>query len=361
VPDIKTLRDQLVDDADAHVRKDAAVTAVSTSPPPAIKYALEGLLLKADGYRDVSLLLLCQFLRDPTTDISKRFDGDRTASDALGTHLNETLSVRAVKSAMQGRTFSHGFIITNPQTEQRAEALTALIKWAKDAKRTPTEIAAAYHYLFAQIVATARDVPPFPSLTPSLLIHRVVCDLINQMLANPSGGAVEQYLAYGFLRSFVESVDSRLSAKTKDRNASDTTSGVLGDIQVVRGLGNVIDVFEVTAHEWYGRDKINQAVDAIVRGGQQRVTVLGDIGDDTPDTILDRLKQAGLPTHVDVSRLNIQVLDLKSTLPVLVALTPFPGGVVQGLRYAYDRIAVLPDTQHAKRFVALCLALDLTQ
>ena len=53
---MKLLREQLVDDADAHFRKDPAVTALSTSPPEAIEDALNGLLSKADGYRDVSLL-----------------------------------------------------------------------------------------------------------------------------------------------------------------------------------------------------------------------------------------------------------------------------------------------------------------
>jgi hypothetical protein len=357
----KSLREQLVDDANAHHRQDPAVTKLSTSPPPAIKDALDGLLLKTDGYRDVSLLLLRKLLRDPAADISRRFKEDRTASNALGKHLREALSVAAVKSSLSNNTFRHGFIIDNPQVKQRADALTALINWAKRPQTTAKEIAAAYHYLFAKIIATARDVPPFPNLTPALLLHRVVCDLMNRMMEHHSGGAVEQYLAYGLLRSLAESTDRQLSANTKDRNASDATAGVLGDIQMVRGRGNVFDVIEVTAHAWYARDKISQAVDAITGGGQQRVTILGDLGTDTPATILERLKASGLPPHVDVSRLNIQVLDLKSTLPVLVALAPNAGGVLQALRYAYERIAELPDTQHAKRFVELCQELGLTQ
>lgn len=359
---MKSLGEQLVEDANAHARKDPAVTDLASSPPAAIKPVLDRLLTRADGYRDASLILLGQLIRDPATDISKRFDGDRTASNDLGTHLNNTLSVTAVKSAIGGRTFSHGFIISRPQKKDRGLALTELITWAKDvANKSPTDIGAAYHYLLAQIIATANDAPPFPVLVRSRLIHRSVCLLIDRMMEEGSGGAVEQYLTYGFLRALVESFDRQLTAKTKDRHASDAAAGVLGDIQIVRGRGNTVDVFEVTAHAWHGRDKINQAVDAIEKGGQQRVTILGDLGSDTPAMVLDRLKASGLPAHIDPERLNIQVLDLHTTLPVLVALLPNAGGVEDALRFAYDLIRKLPETKHAKRFVKVCQELGLVE
>src|SRR5262249_37890588 len=152
-------------------------------------------------------------------------------------------------------------------------------------------------------------------------------EFIDAMMAHGSGGGVEQYLAYGLLRSYFEWTDTKLSAQTKDRFATDASANVPGDIQVTRGRGQVIDAFEVTANRWWDREKVRQATEVIEKYGMSRVTILGRLDQDTPADVLSRLRASALPADVDPDRLNIQVLDLRATLHTLAALIPSVVGV----------------------------------
>jgi hypothetical protein len=159
----------------------------------------------------------------------------------------------------------------------------------------------------------------------------------------------------------MEATDPKLSAQTKDRFATDASANVPGDIQVIRGRGQVVDAFEVTANRWFDREKVRQAAAAIESYGLSRVTILGKLDNDTPLDILSRLHASGLPAHIDPDRLNIQVLDLRSTLQTLAALIPTVGGIAAALRFAYEFIRTISDTQHAKRFVDVCRELGFTE
>jgi hypothetical protein len=185
-------------DVRAHARNGATVVALSRTPPVSVQPMLDRLLSRADAFRDVVVLLLAKKLDDRKVDITRRFEGDRAASNDLGEALNE-LHIPCVDSAVQNSTFRQGFLPPRPSARNADQ--TAVTRWAQDAATSATEIRAAYHYLLAKILATARDVPPFPRLVPTRLIHRSVCEFIDRMTAVGSGGGVEQYLTYGLLRA----------------------------------------------------------------------------------------------------------------------------------------------------------------
>jgi hypothetical protein len=145
-----------------------------------------------------------------------------------------------------------------------------LLAWASE-EEALDDVEAAFLYMARSIASTARNLPSLPALDVSRLTFVRVIDLLDELLATPSGGAYEQFVFGALLYAVAEQEGGQRRVETKSLNAADASAGTAGDVQVWDG-GIVAEAYEVTANPW--QTKVVQALEVLRRHDLRRVHVL---------------------------------------------------------------------------------------
>jgi hypothetical protein len=265
--------------------------AAAASPPDGVRALLDDLLLKTDTYRDGALTLLAfPVAAGEPLDVTRRIDGDRAASGYLEALLRD-LKIPARKDALQ--TIAKGSSTFIGRTRK---SWNELLEWASE-EEALDDIEAAFLYMARAIAATARTLPSLPALDVSRLTFDRVVDLLDDLLATPSGGAYEQFIFGALLYATAEQEGGRRRVETKSLTAADASAGTAADIQVWDG-GVVAEAYEVTANVWHS--KVNQALDTLRRHDLRRVHIVAPVPNATAAEIADHV-----PAGADVSVLDV--------------------------------------------------------
>jgi hypothetical protein len=264
--------------------------ATASVPPAEIQALLDDLLSKRDTYRDGALTLLAfPVAAGEPLDITARIDGDRAASGHLEQVLRD-LHIPARKDALQ--TIAKG---SSTFVGRARKSWNELLEWASE-EEAIENVEAAFYYLAHKIAATARTLPPLPSLDVGMMTFPRVLGLLEELLATPSGGAYEQFV-FGALLFAVAEEDGRRRVETKGLSAADASAGTAADVQVYDG-GLVVEAYEVTANEW--QTKVQQAIDTMTKYDLRRVHIVAPSASLKADDLI-----TALPSGVDVSVLDI--------------------------------------------------------
>lgn len=166
------------------------------------------------------------------------------------------------------------------------------------------------------------------------------------MLAQPSGGAHEQYICAAALHAFAALDAGDMRVATKPLNATDRSSSSAGDIEVFRG-GRLQEGIEVSRSLW--REKLSQAEDALRTHGLGRAHIIARFDD---EDLYGELRRA---TDRDIS-----IVDPLAVISVLVALLD-RGGREHLLLHVYellDEMVAAPDL--VNQFVDRLRSAELT-
>lgn len=320
------------------------VSAFSVAPP-ALGSELSGGLPKdivadldavlADtriSYRDGLMIQLAYGNADPQLDLTKRPPGARSVAKQLGDFLAEK-HIRSVKDAYQN--IAKNTVVLN---RGNVEEFDRILCWANEASVTQRDT--ALRYVCAIVAATARPVRPMPRLNRSGLTYAPVVNLFHGLMANPSGGAFEQFTVAALLNVLIANHgEGRARVETKTLNASDRSSSTAGDVQVMVGA-RVLEAFEVTANNW--RTKVSSASKTIRDNDLSRLHIVAERSDK------DR---AEVETTLQSLAEDVSVLDTRQIVEVLVAVLTRPQRAEALVRlYEYlDRYQ--PDTNRVNLLV----------
>lgn len=268
---------------------DSALLADAGRPPAAAKPWLDDLLSRVDTYRDGMLALLAfpVAANRPLDLTTSKLEGARSVAQRVADLLAEH-RIPGRKDALQ--TIAKG----SPNYMGRdREAWNQLLAWASKQSQVGP-IQRAWLYLLAGVAATARTVPPLPTIDTARLTFPAVAGLLDELLGTPSNGAYEQFIFAALLHAYVDQLGIRTNERvsSKSLNAADASSSAAGDVQHLAG-GQVLEAYEVTANDW--RTKILQAVEALRRYDLARVHIVAaarnvgadDIASALPDQALD--------------------------------------------------------------------------
>jgi hypothetical protein len=280
------------DEATARVRELVRVTltdlvgrgpaAAGSDLPAERRRAIDEALAVADGARDALLIVLAyRLVAGRPLDPRYRITGDRAVSDYLGRQLLPDLGIAGVKSALEGRSFSHGYL----STEVRRSVLRDTAPLVADPTVSDADIASMFHALARGIASTARRFDALPTLDLDAMTFPKVLALVESLLAprpgdaggagSGTGGAHEQFLVAALLQAVADDGALALRVVTKSLNASDRSAGTAGDIDVVLGQARLVEVYEVTARSW--ADKVRGAVGVLDRYRElERVHIVAD-------------------------------------------------------------------------------------
>lgn len=293
----------------------------SSGAPPGAR-ALVEVLSVPDAARDLSLILLAYRkvagrrldLIDPDggdLGSNNRLRGDRQVSDWLRTYLR-SLGIEARASAVESSTFRGGYLPA--QTDR--PVIHAVVRWISHHARTEAEIDQAFDFVVQRVASTARVVPPLPELSRQRCTFPRTMQVVDRLLATPSGGRFEQYLLGAFLKAVHDEREDRLRVETKAVGTTDRAAGTAGDIEIRRGQ-NLEDAFEVSGADW--QTKVVQAVALLEnRAELERIHVVA-LGEPTGDQILAKLGSADLPSGVTPSDVDMTVRHIRSVLASLAA------------------------------------------
>lgn len=271
-----------------------AVTAkaAAANPPDDVKVLLDDLLSKRDTYRDGALTLLAfPVAAGEPLDVTRRIDGDRAASGYLEDLLRD-LKIPARKDALQ--TIAKG---SSTFIGRARKSWNELLEWASE-EEALDDVEAAFLYMARTIAATARTLPSLPALDVSRLTFSRVIELLDELLATPSGGAYEQFIFGALLYAAAEQEGGRRRVETKSLSAADASAGTAGDVQVW-DAGVIAEAYEVTANVWHS--KVNQALEALHKHDLRRVHIVAAAPSVTAAEIA-----AHVPESADVSVLDVR-------------------------------------------------------
>lgn len=281
---------------------------------------VEELLSVPDGERDLGLLLLAFSVAtgrplnvvepsagdlDPT---SRRLQADRAVSDELSSMLR-SMGIQAT-SPTQNSTFRSGY--DSPQQGRGVAGRFA--RWLSG-ERNLQEVEAAFALVAQGIAKTANRAPDLPALDQGALTHARMLDLIDGLLAKPSGGAYEQYLFAALLDAVLEET-TKMRAYTKALNATDRSSKT-ADVEVRLGQ-NLVAAYEVSALAW--SLKASQAVATLLSRPELDTShIVAAAANVTGSEVVSGLRRSRLPPGEQAEQLDVAVLDLRAECVSLAA------------------------------------------
>jgi hypothetical protein len=105
----------------------------------------------------------------------------------------------------------------------------------------------AFLYLAAGVADTARSIPAMPDLDRTKLTFAATFALLDELLAEPSSGAYEQFMFAALLAAWREEAGPPdVAVETKRLNASDRAVKSAADVQE-KVRGQVMEAYEITA------------------------------------------------------------------------------------------------------------------
>jgi hypothetical protein len=275
------------------------------NPPEEIKEYLDDLVTKGQTtVRDgIVTLLAMELVHGEVIDWRRQtlHNPARSASRFLGSKLYPRLHIAGSPEALQT-----GVKGTGTYLDRSNRTWKGVLLWAS-AQDDLSQVEAAYLYLGALIAATAKAVPDLPEIDTPRLTFSSLFELLDDMLANLSGGAHEQLIFAAFLEAWRDQEGLDGVVETKHINAADASAGTAADVQV-RVRGQVIEAYEITAEPF--ERKIDQALRALRQNDLRRVHILAKGVRTAPATSLSAI----IPESADLS-----VLDVREEIRSLVA------------------------------------------
>lgn len=283
--------------------------------PADAKAWLDDLLSRADTYRDAALIVLAYAVDAGTgADVATPPAGRRPVAGQFAALCDE-LNISARRDAFQ--TLAKG---TDSLLGRKREAWNRLLQWVQT-QQSMEPVAQAMRYMAAHIAATARDLPPMPRLDVRRLTFRRVVRVIDGLLAQPSGGAHEQFVFAALLHAQAEEYGNR-RVETKTLTAADAPARTAADVQVLEG-GRVAEAYEVTANPW--ASKIAQALAALRDHDLLRVHIVAPGPAPSAQQIKDAIAATPMPSGLVAGDVDLSVLDVRQECRSLIHRLARPG------------------------------------
>lgn len=293
----------------------AGTTEPETEAPDAAKPFLDDLLSRVDTYRDAAMIVLAFCVEAGTgADVATPPAGRRTVAQALASLLDD-LNIRARRDAFQ--TLAKG---SNTLLGRDREAWNRLLEWVQEQEDVEV-LDQAMRYMASRIAATARNLPPMPTIDVSRLTFRRVLRVVDSLLDVPSGGAHEQFVFASLLHALAEEHGGR-RVETKTLSAADASAGTAADVQVLDG-GKLVEAYEVTANAW--ATKIAQAVSVLRDYDLPRAHIAAPGPAPTATEIKNAVAAVSLPAGLVASTIDLSVLDIRAECRSLVHRLGRPG------------------------------------
>ena len=295
------------------------------------------------SYRDALVVQLAYRLAsEGALDLTIRHPGARTVGHKLG-QLFARHHIRHVQDAYQ----NVGKNSTN-LTRGNFLEFDVLLKWATIA--TTAQIYSAFDYICAAIAGAARPVLPMPPLNRGALTFARVCALLRDLFDVGSQGAYEQFAIAALLSALLyQTGQHQYRVATKSLNASDKSSRVAGDVQIV--LGNrVVEAYEVTANDW--ETKLSGAEKTVRDNDLTRLHIVASVREGAVGELLRKLERQA----VDVSVLNLREFAVSLTS---VLTRAFRAEALERLYEYLDRYQ--PDVERVNQYVRMIEARGLKE
>jgi hypothetical protein len=258
------------------------------------------------SYRDALIIQLAYGIEsEEKIDLTRRHPGARGVNGVAGrvAKLLSESHVHSIKDAYQN-------IGKNTENLVRGNfpEFDSFLRWASAEETKKDQLTAALEYACAEVASTARPIDPMPLIDASKLTFAAVTSLFEEMFCMRTHGAFEQFTVAALLHAQTEaSGNSGLRVETKSLNASDKSSRVAGDIQIMTGT-RIVEAYEVTANEW--ESKIGSAGQTIRENDLSRLHIVAQMGGGSKDEMIERLMSL---------RDDISVLDLAGFTSTLLA------------------------------------------
>lgn len=262
--------------------------------------------LKTRSYRDGMLVLLAMAVcADAHLDVTERPPGLRTLAQYLYDEVYLPLYIRGTKDA-----FANIGKNTKSLIRGNVEEWDEMVKWISATTTTKEDLKKAFHHLAWLVGRTAKKPDGWQELEPGALTFQKMASLFDDLLSRKSRGAYQQFSFAALLRAARELESGRsLLVLTKRIDASDATSGVLGDVQVW-DRDRLLESYEVTANSW--ETKLSQAIDILRTGKIDHVVIVAAASGVTAEDLEERIP----PGH------DIAVVDVGSEVRSQVARLP---------------------------------------
>jgi hypothetical protein len=258
---------------------------------------LDDLLGKVDTYRDGALVLFAYpVATGETMNLTVPLAGRRTVGQK-NAELLARLNIACRKDPFQ--TIAKGSKDTLIGRER--VAWNKLLTWASQAASIE-EVRASFYYLASGIAKTARQLPAMPELDVQRLTYPSFVSLLDDLFDTPSGGVYQQYVFAALLHARYQG-DERLRVETKPIHASDASSRVPGDVQVV-DRQEPVEAYEVSANDW--RTKLAQADEARRSRDLRRAHVVADAANLRGSDLRAEMTRQGIDPNADLSVLDFR-------------------------------------------------------
>lgn len=299
------------------------------------------LVFKYLGYRAALMIQTATGLLGELTAAghTERGEGGRSAAKEVGRFL-QSRHIAAVNDAYEGIGKSVVMLARG-----RVPAFDGLLRWL-DTVDEPTRLA-FLHYLLARMALSARSVLPQPIIDRANLTFHACAVFLDALFKLPSGGAYQQYACAAFLHALLDEQGQigpkDLRVETKKLNASDASSQVAGDIQIMH-RNRLLEAFEVTANDW--RTKTVAAAQTARRAGLPRVHIIAAVEPSFPDNSTDLV----------VPGVDLTAIDIQAFLRTLIAIMQKPARDA-ALILLYQHLDLKqPDVERVNAYVRLLRA-----
>ncbi|MCE9612919.1 MAG: hypothetical protein K8T26_01495 [Lentisphaerae bacterium] len=284
------------------------------SIPAAARTHLQQVLATSDlSYRDGLLIQLAYGLAAGEKNLTVRHTGARTVAQRLGAFLMEQ-HIPARKDAYQNIGKNSTVLVRGNN-----KSFDSCLKWFSRSTTTSAQLEIAFEYACSVVASKARPVDKMPELSITTLTFAAVMGVLRKLFDAGSGGAYEQLGVAALLHGLLMQAGlETLRVETKNLNASDHSSRVAGDVQILTG-NRVIEAYEITANSW--RTKTVGAATTIKENDLSRLHIIARIPEE------DRI---AVYTEIATRPEEISVVDLEG----------FTGSLVAALTRQYRAVAL---------------------
>lgn len=293
-----TITDFLRDDAS----RDLSIAA-GASLPPAARRDLDAVLRSSQLSYPGAALIQLAYAACGATDLTLRHTGARTVGQKLGEFLDRE-HIATARDAMQNVGKNSPNLVRGNFAEW-----DSLLKWLTaqaEAHGPSGEIETAFRYACAVVASSARPVWPLPEIDRSQLSYAATVGLLDDLLRDGSGGAMEQFVIAALLHGLVTQENAGLRVDTKHHNASDASSGSAADIEIFAG-SRLVEAVEVTANDW--AEKLPHASKIVRSHDLARLHIIGRVS--SRSAAITRLRE---------SAVEVTALDLGWCISIMVAV-----------------------------------------
>lgn len=284
--------------------------------PPGASQAAEGALT----------ILSLSLVEGRLLDLTKRLPGDRGLGDWLCRELLQPMNVPSTQGPFQSSSFRGGY--TSDQVRQTG--LRQFVAWYRQDGRTLPQLQLLANHLVAGFAEQSVELPSLPEIAAGRLTFLKFLLLRECLLAEGSGGALEQYLLAGLLEQELATTGIAHRIHTKNVGANDAATRAGGDIEVRHGQ-TLLKAYEVTANGW---DTKLAQLDSSAKAGLTEVTIIANGVSDTSAAELDE----ALRVKAEQLGIDVAILDLRSVLDVLASRVT-PHARAQAVVYVYRSLA----------------------